>query len=270
MGGAPVAVSEDIQQYTVFLPNHGPRSIRMKTCAAICEINREGGTTQSGFNMLSGNGATAIMLNLTEPRRVQDSNTTNENYVSPVFDLLASAFTRYKIHSLKFHYEPQAAATTTERMVFAFAPDPIHPLITSTAPSSAKLLAVADSVAFAPWRSWTMDVSSHVRSKTFYTYSDPGTTTTVALSERFSDFGSIGCVTSSTETTALQCGILYMEVDVELIEFCPIVTTNPSSKVMAKKVLHAHEKEEDEVERRKKELASAPSSAPSGMFGFRR
>ena len=75
-----------------------------------------------------------------------------------------------------------------------------------------------------------MNVTDRLNNTLFYTYSD--TSTTVGqVSERFSDFGVISCVTSSNTGTNTACGVLYMELDVELIEFCPIVTTSPSSKI---------------------------------------
>jgi hypothetical protein len=176
-----------------------------------------------------------VQLNLTQPAALSGGGTkVNSQYTSPVFDLIASAFVRYRVNSLKFHYEPQAAATTSERLVFAFAEDPMHPILwNATVPTQTGLLALGDSVAFAPWRSWTMDVSRRLSKEMFYTFTDPSTTV-ASFAERFSDFGCISCVTNSIGTTTAS-GILYMEIDIELLEFCPISVTLPASKHLAQR-----------------------------------
>ena len=111
MGGAPVAVSEDLQQYTVFLPSRrGVRGIRMKTCAAIATVLRtsSGAGTNNGLIMKDNQRFKAAQLNLTDPIRMGELGLfAQDAYLSPVFDLIASAFVRYEVKSLKFHYEPQ-------------------------------------------------------------------------------------------------------------------------------------------------------------------
>lgn len=231
--GAPVAVSEDIQQYTVFLlSRRGTRGIRMKTCAAIATVLRTSSTVgaNNGLIMKDNQRFKCAQLNLTDPIRLDEAGgIAQDAYLSPVFDLIASAFTRYEVKSLKFHYEPQSSATTTERLVFAFAPDPLHPIIYDQSSTVDTLLAVSDSVAFAPWRTWTIDVTDKMDKTLYYTYSDPSVAGGT-FSDRFSDFGSIACVTSDTATaTNTSCGVLYMEIDVELVEFCPIINVNPEA-----------------------------------------
>jgi hypothetical protein len=116
--------------------------------------------------------------------------------------------------------------------VFAFAEDPVHPILwNATVPTQNNLLALADSVAFMPWKGWSMDVSHKlIRGQRFYTYSDAGTSTVTLQTERFADFGVISCITSSvSQGSSAICGVLYMETVIELEEFCPIVTTAPVS-----------------------------------------
>lgn len=235
MYGAPVAVSSDIQQYTKFGTARSADGLRMRTCAAINQIYRESTTAQGGA-LNSANKAISMQLNLTQPAVLTNAGLkANSSFVSPVFDLIASAFVRFCVRGLKFHYEPQAAATTTERLVFAFAEDPMHPILwNATVPTQTGLLALSDSIAFAPWRSWSMDVSHRLRDQMFYTFTDPSTTV-ASFAERFSDFGVISCITSGTAATQdTPCGVLYMEIDVELLEFCPISVTLPASKHLAK------------------------------------
>lgn len=252
MSGAPVGVSEDIQQYTTFSTGRSKDGLRMRACAAICELNRISNSAPPGaLNLPTGTGsAMSCQLNLTQPAELTNLGAKlNVEYTSPVFDLIASAFVRYKVNGLKFHYEPQSSATTTERLVFAFAEDPMHPLLwNTTVPSQAKLLALADSIAFAPWRSWTMDVSHRLADQTFYTFTDPGLTmsTSASFAERFSDFGVISCITSAFAGAEQPCGVLYMEIDVEFLEFCPISITMPASKHLALKYASKPGEDEDE------------------------
>lgn len=247
MGGAPVAISEDLQQFTRFSRGGSGDSLVMHSCAAIVEISNQVTIAQgAGLFSPGGNTSMSLQLNLTEPAGLTQTGTKqNLSYVSPVFDLIASAFVRYRVRSLKFHYEPQAAATLTDRLVFAFADDPMHPLLwNATIPTQASLLALSDSVAFAPWRSWSMDVTHRVQDQLFYTFTDPSTTV-ASFAERFSDFGVISCVTDGVSAGSThQCGVLYMETIVELIEFCPISVTLPASRFLSKKFPERTEEQE--------------------------
>jgi putative flippase GtrA len=236
MGGAPVAISEDMQQFTRFGGGSSPDSITMHTCVALTELLRVANHSSGTAIGTPGGPGISLQLNLTQPARLSNAGTKfNTSYITPVFDLIASAFVKYKVHKLVFHYEPQSAATTTERMVFAFAEDPMHPVLwNATLPTQDTLLGLADSIAFAPWRSWSMDVSHKLSRNEFYTFTDPSTTV-ASFAERFSDFGVMSCITSATDTTQISAGVLYVETIVELMEFCPISVTLPASKFLSSK-----------------------------------
>lgn len=238
MQGAPVAVSQDMQQYTKFSAGSDSDSIRMHTCAAIAQIRNQVTVPQGpAFSFPASIEGMSCQLNLTQPASLRyDGSKANTSFVSPVFDLIASAFVKYRVHKLVFHYEPQCAATEVERLVFAYAEDPMHPVLwNATVPTSTSLLALADSVAFAPWRSWSMDVTHRLARQEFYTFTD-SSTTVASFAERFSDFGVMSCVTSGSGAVAnVTCGVLYMETVIELIEFCPISVTLPASKFLAQK-----------------------------------
>jgi hypothetical protein len=234
---APAAVSDSLQQFTRFSGNG--EALVMHACVPISEVLRSRGVAANGA-LRNGTSTTAfqsMQLSLTEPSGWTANVKTAADFVSPVFDLISSSFVRYRMRGLRFHYLPQSAATTSERLVFAFAEDPLHPLVQQpvAAPLSSNLLAVADSIPFAPWLNWSMDVSHRLANTTYYTYSDPITTN--AFTERFSDFGVIGCVTDTVSATSAIGGVLYMEVVVELLEFCPISVTRPSSVAMAAKLV---------------------------------
>jgi hypothetical protein len=228
--GAPAGVSQDRQQFTEFAAGNTRGSLVMRTCAAISQIQRISTTAQG--NGLADNTAAyvSVQLNLTDAAGLTGAGTkTGFAFLSPVFDLIASAFVRYRIRKLIFHYEPQSSSSSTERLVFAFANDPVHPVLwNATPPTQAALLALSDSRAFSPWAPWSMDVSNKISKDELYCYSEPSTTVS-SFVERFSDFGVISCVTSSVSGSNTPCGVLYMESEIELIEFCPISVTRPSA-----------------------------------------
>jgi hypothetical protein len=231
MQGAPVGVSEDLQQFTRFMPGSKVGSLRIHTCAAICEVLRVSASAQGNALLFpAGIGAISAQLNLTEPATLSSAGTkVIADYTSPVFDLISSCFVRYRLNKLVFHYEPQAAATTSERLVFAFAQDPVHPVLwNATVPTQNELLALSDSIAFAPWRAWSMDCTSSVADTLMYTFTEDSTVVG-SFVERFSDFGVISCVSNTGSGVTTSCGVLYMEADIELLEFCPISLVSPAS-----------------------------------------
>lgn len=250
MSGAPAAVSRDLQQYTEFAGSDG--GLIMRTCAAISDMRRVvsnvvSAAANGAFSNKNSSGniiqSSAMALSPTQPVGLFEDDARELTYLSPVFDLIGSAFTRYKIRKLIFHYEPQSPATTSERLVFAFAADPAHPVLASQPLFPVDLLAMADSIAFMPWKEWSMDVTDRIDAdKLFYTYSHPpGTTLTEAqfIVDRFSDFGVMACVSSDSAPTPVDGGVLYMEAEFEFIEFCPITIASPAALAMlAVKIKH--------------------------------
>jgi len=230
---APAAISHDRGQFTRFSAGSKPGSLVMHTNAAISRFLTENthATSTGALNMPGGFGVSAE-LNLTHPLRLGPGGTAAlDSFITPIFDLIASAFVRYRLRKLCFHYEPQSSSTTSNQLVFAFAADPVHPILwNSTPPDGDDLLALADSRAFMPWMPWSMDVTQSIDTKTImYTYSDPSTTVGT-FSERFSDFGVLACVGATPNQGALaNCGVLYMESEIELLEFCPISVTRPAA-----------------------------------------
>jgi len=154
-------------------------------------------------------------------------------WLSPVMTLLALLFVRYKVKKLKFHYRPQVSTNVSDQLVFAWTTDPFHPLIglgltalEADAISSQRLLAMADSMPFSPWVSWSMDVSHSLDSDFEHYTSITGgtpTTTTFDPSLRFAFTGSFA-VTNTVNTSAITYGVLYAETEIEFCEFCPLVT----------------------------------------------
>lgn len=243
MAGAPVSVSEDLQQFTKFAGSG--RGLVMKTMGALYEIASTSLTSSTGAAFFSNDSATrplsSIQLSPTRPLGwdpIGGTATANASFLSPIWDLIGTAFVRYRVTKLCFHYEPQSSATAAGRLIFAFAEDPAHPLMWDETPTQSELLALADSVAFMPWKSWSLDVTKTLSKELLYTRM----TTTDDPSgnqnglNRFGGFGSIACLTDLTAGTAIKGGILYMETEIEFIEFCPISAAGPSLLLLRSKL----------------------------------
>ncbi len=73
-----------------------------------------------------------------------------------------------------------------------------------------------------------MDVTHALDDTLYYTYDFNASTT--SATDRFSNFGVIACATSSvSQSSSLIGGVLYMETEVEFVEFCPISVTRPTA-----------------------------------------
>lgn len=246
----------------------------METCLPICELefrvttpstrgsmlfNPEaiGGTPVPAFTAGLGISNVNAMFRNTNLTSNIPYVLTRASYLSPVYDLLGSCFVRWKVNKLKFHYTPQSSTQVNGRAVFCFAEDPFHPLLYQlpfsaggnvteefvafgTAPTQPQMLAFADSMAFAPWLPWTMDVSDRVKQNELYTQWVGEEVTVISItpfsvmggdpaglssSIRQSMLGAIGCQALTTESSDFTGGIIWMELDLDLIEFCPISLT---------------------------------------------
>lgn len=240
-GSAPVAVSNDLQQYVTFNRGGSDSSLRVQCCIPlyqICSSSYAGSTlTIGGLSRDSSTNFASVKLGATGG--VDNSSTTDvvQFYLSPVLQLQGTSFVRYAIKKLQFIYEPQSPTTISDRMIFAYANDPEHPMIQPNGdiPTQASLLALSDSVAFAPWRSWSLDVTKSVSQNLLYTSNDSN----AESDNRFTYFGAIGCVPSvepSSTTPVTVYGILYGCIEIEFREFCPLIEGfTPSTLSLIKK-----------------------------------
>lgn len=222
---APVGVSDMKIQYTRFERGSGDSSLVMHSCAALTNLNISSVGSAGSVATMQFNGSAiqrqSAQLALTQLVVAAGGTSVVDNMISPAWDLIASAFTRYRVKRCIFHYRPQSTTTQAGRLVFAFAADPDHPLIFSSTPSTNKLLACADSIPFAPWNAWSMDVTSRInRDMLMYTFDPSGATT--EGSDRFGSFGSIGCLADTTQVGGPSIGLIYIEMTVEFVEFCPV------------------------------------------------
>lgn len=265
VASAPAGTAQFLQHYTRFRGEG--EALGIECCLPIVEIHFQTGSIGPDKNPLyfqslnspsvmpscaAALGLTKVVANVQNVGTFPATNRlfTKAEYVSPVFDLIGTAFTRWKVNKCAFHYTPQASTLQKGRCVFAFADDPGHPVIfpslnhsdstnvtEANNPTQTQLLALGDSMAFPPWLPWTLDVSDRVKQNELYTavqvqfhptevgaspvYADAYISGFVAQL-RSSCFGAVGCRAESFETEAFLGGIVWMELDFTLIEFCPI------------------------------------------------
>jgi hypothetical protein len=157
----------------------------------------------------------------------------SEGYLTPVFDLFGSAFSRYRTTRLRFEYEPQAPTTVSNRLVFGFSADPFNPLVYGASPSQSKLLSLEDCVAFVGWAPWSLDVSAALDKEWKYVFmpgtsAAPGTVTNQDV--RFASPGAIACIAAAngTAVTGDTFGVLFVDWEIEFKELCPVSVTRPS------------------------------------------
>jgi hypothetical protein len=190
------------------------------------------------------------------------------HWISPHIPLLAVAFDRYRMHSLAFHYEPQSTTVVDDRLVFAWTDDPSHPFLAPSSvsgptPSQLEQLVTQDSVAFAPWKSWTLTVPVAKDPRFLYQ------TDLTASGIRLADIGSFSCVGSAAPTTPIQYGILYADFCIEFFDPVPIVQdvtvfTLARKRPSRRQVVEEKKEDEkwDEISPSPPTFRPNPSSAP--------
>jgi len=193
-------------------------------------------------------------------------NTQTNSWISPHVPLLSLAFDKYAMVSLAFHYEPQATAIVSDRLVCAWTDDPSHPFLSAsgaaaaaTVPSQLQLLVTKDSVAFMPWKSWTLRVPVSKDTRFMYSTAAEDSGGTDASPDRFYSFGSLSCVGSAAPATSIVYGILYVSLVMDLFDPVPIV----SSVNALVEALHAARRHHKRPIRRFKSVA-APTPPPGG------
>lgn len=229
VNSAPAATSQSLRPFTRFLKGPDSNSISMHTCVPICEILSVSNGTGGALQTATGTISTGITLSLTRP--INQASAAVE-FTSPVYDLISSVFTRYRVRKVMLHYHPQSSTTSVviagvdqgmPRLVFGFAEDPEHPLVMAVSQNSQNILALSDSIPFAPWNGWSLDVTQKLEAKKlYYTYAQ------LSDLQRFDAFGAITCVTDTTNAATHVGGVLYMETIIDLVEFCPITLTRPA------------------------------------------
>jgi hypothetical protein len=211
----------------------GRNTLRVSTTVPICEIGND--TNNNGL-LLQGAGTaaafTATVCDVTPydfslSAIATGSTPTGKqgSWISPHVPLLALAFDRYVMSSVTFHYEPQSAATVADRLIFAWTDDPCHPFLSAsqtvggTLPSQLELLVTQDSVAFMPWKDWSLKVPVSKDERFMYDLADASQNTS-----RFYDFGSMSCVGSAGPSATIY-GVLYISMVIDFFDPVPIVSS---------------------------------------------
>lgn len=297
VSSAPAGTNEFMQYYTRFKGKG--QSLGISACLPICEVAFQpdpspGSIVMEGTDvvtpgtqicytaMLGLNRVICLADNLGAESGLYPYLYAEAGYISPVFDLIGSCFVRWRVNGLKFHYTPQSTTTVQGRAVFAFAEDPLHPLlnrflsdagtnpklVSAVPPTQTILLALSDSMAFAPWLPWSMDLSSRVRQNELYTTVQIEFLTEtpnfapdfasddvagLAATMRQSALGCFSIVAETTEEVGYIGGVLWMELDFDLIEFCPTTETIPFTPSASTLALRKR-KAQEELKGRKKPL----------------
>lgn len=232
MSGAPVAVSDFLQQSTRFSSTNGGRSLVMHVQAPLALIGRDASTSlaalfvRNSATSLTSTNYFQLTFNPIAGVGYQVTGASEEYgyWINPIWSLIAACFVRYKVLKFKFIYQPQSAATTDDQLVFAFAADPYHPVIGPSAGTvgNSNLLSVADSMPFMPWREWELDVTEAFQGDQPF-YCRPPSGASVSSATRLSSAGVFAC-TGTGSKSAITYGVLYGCISLEFQEFCPQVT----------------------------------------------
>jgi len=147
-------------------------------------------------------------------------------FQSPVLQLLGGLFTRYRVNRLKFLYHPAAptSGASVVPMFFAYSSDPAHELSQDGSILVADPLNLPNSLEFAPWLPWEMDVTKDLPVRDLYTQGEAGTSfSNIDIVQlRQSCVGGIFLTgTSNGTTTASSIGELYLEIDLTFEDICP-------------------------------------------------
>jgi hypothetical protein len=153
---------------------------------------------------------------------------------------LASIFAKYKVHDLKIDYFAQQITTQPGNFVLAYSADPCSQRIwkfNTDALVYADALALPDSMPYAPWRSFRLDLGAAIDKKTEH-YCNLQSMTSVAVDEDYSammsilrqcTFGALVVMKSANAGSSLVHGIFYMELDIEFFEWMSNTDSNPGS-----------------------------------------
>lgn len=170
-------------------------------------------TTGCGFYTKGGTRPATILL------RPADGSFS----LSPILYRLSSCFTRYRVSSLSFVYDPVGSTASAVRLAFCYSSDSQAPAIYGITSSSGfnTILSSSFGRAFSPWAGWRMRVAP---TNSWY-YVDYGASDTIAANIRQESFGMIACVADSDPGVDYSYGLLSMELTLDLIDPIPVVTS---------------------------------------------
>jgi hypothetical protein len=230
---APSAVSISGNRGIKFSGNMLGKHLMVSAQVPLCFIGND--AFFNGFAVATGAGTSApAAVMLLNPQQLRSSQKdaadpptgVNGRWLSPQLALIALAFDRYRVRKFGLCYEPQAATDVADRLVLAYAEDPSHPVLSgivggsfSSVPTQTDLLITPDSVAFAPWKQWEIDLPvENTEGEYFMTGGS-----SVADTNRFSQHGVIACRATSVTAAPIVYGILYAKVVYEFIDPTPVV-----------------------------------------------
>lgn len=212
---APAAVSlNGIKRELRFssFNERGSVGCRVSGTFPICSLGASV-TNGCGFYVKGGTRPATILL------RPSDGSLS----LSPILYRLASCFTRYRVDSLSFRYDPIGSTASAVRLAFCYSSDPQCPLLYAITSSSGfnTILSSNFSRAFSPWVGWSLKVFP---TDSWY-YLDSTASDTIAANIRQESFGMIACVADADPGVDYSYGVLSMELTLDLIDPIPVSTS---------------------------------------------
>lgn len=256
-GEAPAAVSQWHGPRYSFLPSSEKGALRIHFIQPLCYLinaNASGAFQgQAGpfrFQADPGTGtftqtdiATVMMTPGTIGAAKATSTTQWTQYQvipdSIFLQILASAFSKYRVSDMKLHYMPTCPTSYDAQVALAFATDVDHPVLGlrsyytgggAIPPNFNTIKLSSNSVVFAGWLPWSAEFICE-KHQEYYTFNntkaDRGISTSLtsipSMQDRWSYFGCISGAASGVNTGTL--GELFWEQTVELSDFSPITLT---------------------------------------------
>jgi len=216
------AVSSSIRSTYSFGPGSKPGSLRMNYRVPLVQLGNDG---TAGLGILRPDGFYCSSVGV-HADCIDNQNTVFNYWQSPAVNLIAESFSRYKNLGLTLEYCPQSTTVVADRLVLGFSSDPDHPLLFPST-TTTELLALSDSVPFAPWNEFRMPV--HVDSTEKYIAS-VSSTALDTTERRLTAMGILGCTALTSVTAPAVYGVLYATGSVEFLDLNPlvVVTGTPS------------------------------------------
>lgn len=225
--GAPAGVSKMARTGISFSSTNMGKDLIVHATLPFCEVGTD--AKANGLLMRTSttdSPATVILLNPFNLLATSNAaGLVDGIWMSPQVSLMAAAFDKYCLEALEWVYEPQATTSVVDRLVFAYADDPVHPVLVPSSgfPSQTDLLITPDSVAFAPWLPWSLRVNCDKKDEK-YVFSTINAASFGDDGARLAYSGVLACVASSV--TPAVYGVLYARVTYRFTDPVPVSNTS--------------------------------------------
>jgi hypothetical protein len=294
---APAAVASTNQKRTMSLQGDMYSGLRVHVCCPFTTVidataaagnSTQPGMQNSGFSTTSATTSYNNNLMCLSPffgYAVSNTQATSSfayiqsmcTWSSPSLADLSLGFSRYRVHSLVFHYEPNALTSQERSYMFSYTEDPMSPTLglrayftnpgtvpTGNAPPGITALDTGVSnILFQAWQAWSMKVPVDQNLKYLYAPSVSTPTTGYGVYDvatvRDTMFGAINLVNLTGSGSGSAFGRLWIELDLELTDPTPMFTgTSTAPSLTMSRLFVAH----DHLSRREEKSSTADPLPP--------